>query len=109
MFTRLTGARENIIPGTRPRFLDPTINWTIRNHKGIVHGQNGKENLTLSRTIRIDQGGWFKLVGTNSYFSELLGRFRVAPLKLESFSICRIERNARFVSSRRENKPKVII
>lgn len=54
-------------------------------------------------------GGWFKLVGTNSYFSELLGSFRTRlSFKLESFDR-RIERNARFVSSRRGNKPKIII
>lgn len=106
--------------GSRKHYPEPVQDSSTRRRRLTGRFQATRGSSTAKTEGKFDvitndsyrSGGWFKLVGTNSYFSELLGSFRVArtrlSFKLESFDR-RIERNARFVSSRRGNKPKIII
>lgn len=103
--------------GSRKHYPEPVQDSSIRRRRLTGRFQATRGSSTAKTEGKFDvitndsyrSGGWFKLVGTNSYFSELLGSFRTRlSFKLESFDR-RIERNARFVSSRRGNKPKIII
>lgn len=103
--------------GSRKHYPEPVQDSSTRRRRLTGRFQATRGSSTAKTEGKFDvitndsyrSGGWFKLVGTNSYFSELLGSFRTRlSFKLESFDR-RIERNARFVSSRRGNKPKIII